>query len=123
MVLPVFLHALLFRRAKVWAWRWRIGVALTLCLYLFGLTCSNSFTHIRPTQFLPIGSALLGWLFPFFGGQFLTLGVAGTMRRQAGRTMRPAFLESAVGNRAMDFARGGSRCLAWHGLAIPRTGR
>ena len=113
MVLPVFLHALLFRRAQFWAWRWRIGVALTLCLYLFWPYLFYSFTHIQPLV-PPNGSALLGWLFPFLGGHFLTLGVAGTMPGGlAGLCPRISEIRGRIC--AMDFAWGGSRCLAWHG--------
>ena len=120
MVLPVLLHLLFFHRAKVWAWRWRIGLTLSLFLYLFWPYLFYSFTHIQPS-IPPNGSPLLGWLFPLFGGHFLTLGIAGTMPGDGWQDYAPAFLKFVV-----EFAQWISRGaipVVWLGmaLAIPRA--
>lgn len=116
MVAPVLFHFLVFHRDKIRAWGWQIALALGLCCYFFWpyfyYVC---ITHFQPST-LSSGSPLLGWIFPLFGGHFLTLGVAG----RAPATGWEDFISPSL-RLTFEIAQWVSRCavvMVWIGMVL-----
>jgi hypothetical protein len=77
-VTPIAIHLALFHRHQLWQEKWKIATILLFFAYLFWPYLAYVVSHDR-TNVHTQPSTISGWLFPLVGGQYLTLGVPGTM--------------------------------------------
>ncbi len=115
MVLPIGAHLLVFNRRQLWKWKWRVVAIVLLCSYLFWPYLAYFATRTQPN--IPRSRPqLIGWLAPLVGGQYLTLGTAGTMPGDGWQEHSPEILQSLVGI-AQWITRIALLCV-WLGMAI-----
>jgi hypothetical protein len=94
-VLPVVLHACLLYRRDLWRWKWGLGLIGVVCLYLFRPYLTYVVQNGMSSK-LSADSAFKGWMFPLFGGQYLTLGVAGIQPGDGWQDFAPRHLRELV---------------------------